>query len=222
MEYKTKTIVWEDNNEPPKDYIWVKSDGKAYEFDYADRKWKESKTLKELATSEEEPETPITPVEPEPIVEPIVEPIEDTSYLGLLRTEKAPKYFWMYATSEDAQEIWGSNTIIGGDYQSPNSSRLIVDFAKLNNLGLLHRFMNECGIGSIGFGFIWEPEENFALVSGDIKGVRISEIENNFEVKFEYYDDNFEFNPNGIYETEIEGDIYYEYNPTVSSGSELQ
>lgn len=42
MEFKKKTIIWEDNNEPPKDYIWVKSDGKAYEFDYKHRVWKES------------------------------------------------------------------------------------------------------------------------------------------------------------------------------------
>lgn len=46
MEFKKKTIIWEDNNEPPKDYIWVKSDGKAYEFDYTDRIWKESKLIK--------------------------------------------------------------------------------------------------------------------------------------------------------------------------------
>lgn len=41
MEFKKKTIIWEDNNEPPKDYIWVKSDGKAYEFSYTTREWKE-------------------------------------------------------------------------------------------------------------------------------------------------------------------------------------
>lgn len=45
MELKKKTIIWEDNNEPPKDYIWVKTDGKAYEFDYNDRKWKESTSI---------------------------------------------------------------------------------------------------------------------------------------------------------------------------------
>lgn len=27
-----KTIIWETNTEPPKNYIWVKADGKAYEF----------------------------------------------------------------------------------------------------------------------------------------------------------------------------------------------
>ena len=41
MEYKKKTIIWEDNNEPPKDYIWVRSNGKAYEFSYTTREWKE-------------------------------------------------------------------------------------------------------------------------------------------------------------------------------------
>lgn len=45
MEFKKKTIIWEDNNEPPKDYIWVKTDGKAYEFNYTDKIWKESKTV---------------------------------------------------------------------------------------------------------------------------------------------------------------------------------
>lgn len=45
MEFKKKTIIWEDNNEPPKDYIWIKSDNKAYEFDYTDRTWKESNTI---------------------------------------------------------------------------------------------------------------------------------------------------------------------------------
>lgn len=45
MEYKKKTIIWENNSEPPKDFIWVKPDGKAYEFDYTDRIWKESNTI---------------------------------------------------------------------------------------------------------------------------------------------------------------------------------
>lgn len=39
MEFKKKTIIWEDNNEPPKDFIWVKSDENAYEFNYITRKW---------------------------------------------------------------------------------------------------------------------------------------------------------------------------------------
>lgn len=45
MEYKKKTLIWEDNNEPPKNYIWIKSDGKPYEYDYIDRIWKESKSI---------------------------------------------------------------------------------------------------------------------------------------------------------------------------------
>ncbi len=45
MEFKKKTIIWEDNNEPPKDYIWIKSDGKAYEYSYSQRKWIESKSI---------------------------------------------------------------------------------------------------------------------------------------------------------------------------------
>lgn len=45
MEFKKKTLIWEDNSEPPKDYIWIKPDGKAYEFDYTDRIWKESKSI---------------------------------------------------------------------------------------------------------------------------------------------------------------------------------
>lgn len=52
MDLKKKTIIWEDNNEPPKDYIWVKSDGKAYEFDYMDRLWKESKVIKIIENAE--------------------------------------------------------------------------------------------------------------------------------------------------------------------------
>lgn len=205
MEFKKKTIIWEDNNNPPKNYIWAKSDGKFYEYNYDKKDWEESKTIQTV--SSEESEEPVTPTEP------TVEPVEDTSYLGLLRTEKAPKYFWMYAPSDEAKEIWGSDVVISGDYKSPNATRLVVDFAKINNLGRLNRFMNECGIGSIGFGFIWEPEENFVLVSDDIKGVHVSKIGKNFEVTFEYYDDSFTFNPNGIYETEIEGNTYYEYNP---------
>lgn len=51
MEYKKKTLIWEDNSEPPKDYIWIKSDGKAYEFDYTTRTWVESKTIKSASGS---------------------------------------------------------------------------------------------------------------------------------------------------------------------------
>ena len=45
MEYKKKTIIWEDNNEPPKDYIWAKNDGKFYEYSHAQRKWIESNLI---------------------------------------------------------------------------------------------------------------------------------------------------------------------------------
>ena len=45
MEFKKKTIIWEDNNEPPKDYIWVKKDGKFYEYSYTTRSWTESKSI---------------------------------------------------------------------------------------------------------------------------------------------------------------------------------
>ena len=45
MEFKKKTIIWEDNNEPPKDYIWVKKDGKFYEYSYVTRNWVESKSI---------------------------------------------------------------------------------------------------------------------------------------------------------------------------------
>ena len=46
MEFKKKTIIWEDNNEPPKDYIWAKKDGKFYEYSYTTRSWVESKLIK--------------------------------------------------------------------------------------------------------------------------------------------------------------------------------
>lgn len=44
MEFKKKTIIWEDNNEPPKNYIWAKADGKFYE--YGVNGWKLSKNIK--------------------------------------------------------------------------------------------------------------------------------------------------------------------------------
>lgn len=45
MEFKKKTLIWETNTEPPKNYIWIKEDGKAYEYNNSTRKWEESKTL---------------------------------------------------------------------------------------------------------------------------------------------------------------------------------
>lgn len=40
MEFKKKTIIWESNNEPPKNYIWIKKDG-AYEWSNTTRRWEE-------------------------------------------------------------------------------------------------------------------------------------------------------------------------------------
>ena len=54
MEFKRKTIIWEDNNEPPKNYIWVKSDGIAYEFNYVTNKWEESDLIPKKDEQEEE------------------------------------------------------------------------------------------------------------------------------------------------------------------------
>lgn len=48
---KKKTIIWEDNNQPPHNYIWVKGDGKAYEYNYEKRIWEESKTV-QMTSSE--------------------------------------------------------------------------------------------------------------------------------------------------------------------------
>lgn len=53
MELKKKTIIWEDNNEPPKDYIWVKSDNKAYEYSIYENKWVETKSLSGGSSSED-------------------------------------------------------------------------------------------------------------------------------------------------------------------------
>lgn len=38
-----KTIIWETNTEPPKNYIWIKDDNKAYEF--INGAWIESPTI---------------------------------------------------------------------------------------------------------------------------------------------------------------------------------
>lgn len=34
-----KTVIWETNSEPPRNYIWIKSDGFAYEYDWDIREW---------------------------------------------------------------------------------------------------------------------------------------------------------------------------------------
>ena len=49
MEFKKKTIIWEDNNEPPHNYLWVKN-GIVLEYDPIEH-WKESEEI-QLKTSE--------------------------------------------------------------------------------------------------------------------------------------------------------------------------
>ena len=97
MDFKKKTIIWEDNNEPPKNYIWVQSDGKSYECDYTTKGWIESETIK-IADQEVTPDTPDEPT-------PTPEPVEDTSYQYLLRNGRAPKYFWLYNPDDTKKEI---------------------------------------------------------------------------------------------------------------------
>lgn len=29
-----KTVIWETNSEPPRNYIWIKADGYPYEYDW--------------------------------------------------------------------------------------------------------------------------------------------------------------------------------------------
>ena len=52
MEFKKKTIIWEDNNEPPKSYIWAKPDGKFYEYNTT-KGWTESKLISSNGSSSE-------------------------------------------------------------------------------------------------------------------------------------------------------------------------
>ena len=76
MEFKKKTIIWEPNTEPPKNYYWIKEDNKVYEFSVEERKWVESEELtytpKEESGSDEpvDPDQPVGPVDPEEPVEP--------------------------------------------------------------------------------------------------------------------------------------------------------
>lgn len=67
MEQKKKTIIWETNTEPPKNYFWVKEDGKVYEFDPTEHTWVESKEIQlyQEPTPEPtpEPEPEFTPTE---------------------------------------------------------------------------------------------------------------------------------------------------------------
>ena len=53
MEFKKKTIIWESNNEPPKNYIWVKEDGKTYEYNHSTKSWEISKTINNGSESSE-------------------------------------------------------------------------------------------------------------------------------------------------------------------------
>lgn len=53
MEFKKKTIIWEDNNEPPKSYIWAKPDGRFYEYS-ATKGWTESKLISSNGSSSED------------------------------------------------------------------------------------------------------------------------------------------------------------------------
>ena len=192
-----KQILWTDlNSAPPKNYLWQKEDGI---YTNVNGNWIKTKSFGKEEVCEDENESEV----------------KDLSCQYLLRSEKMPKYVWMYNTSDTAKYLFDTDIVIGGDYQSPNAHRLVIDFEKINNLGLLNKFVTDCGIGSIGLGMIWEPEDNFQLEENDIKGIHISKVGKKFEVTIEYYDDTLEFNPNGIYETEIEGSVYYEYDPTV-------
>ena len=47
-----RTIIWEENTEPPKNYFWVKPDKKIYEYSYLDEDWAESKTIKLIESGE--------------------------------------------------------------------------------------------------------------------------------------------------------------------------
>lgn len=199
MEFKKKIIIWEDNNEPPKNYIWVKSDGKSYEYDFTTKAWVESKTVK-MVDSEEE------------TLDESEETTPDTSYEYLSRTGKIPKYFWMYyVNDEKKKEIFDSNIIIDGDYQSPTGKRIVVDFAKVTNLGTIAKLMTECQLGSTGFGVIYEKEDNFELTQNDIRNIAVNKTENDFDVKVKYFGDQFVFDSSKVYETEIDGILYYEY-----------
>lgn len=72
MEFKKKTIIWEDNTEPPKNYFWVKPDGKVYEFTLKNG-WAESTEIQLCPGAE-----PIPEPEPQPEPEPTPVPVEAT------------------------------------------------------------------------------------------------------------------------------------------------
>ena len=201
MEFKKRTIIWENNTEPPRNYIWVKADGKSYEYDYATKGWVESETIK-IADSEKE-----TPDEPSEETTP------DTSYQYLSRNGRLPKYFWTYYNNDSTKkEIFDSDIIIDGDIKSPTAKRIVVDFAKVANLGTIAKLMTECQLMSTGFGVIYEKEDNFELTGDDVRRISVDSVNTELAVKVKYFGDQFTFNPSKVYETEIEGTLYYEYD----------
>ncbi len=49
-----RTIIFEENTEPPKNYYWIKPDNKVYEYNYEDREWVESETISYTAPTRDE------------------------------------------------------------------------------------------------------------------------------------------------------------------------
>jgi hypothetical protein len=45
MELKKRTIIWEENTEPPKNYYWIKPDNQVYEYSLEKRQWVVSEVL---------------------------------------------------------------------------------------------------------------------------------------------------------------------------------
>ena len=116
-----------------------------------------------------------------------------------------------YNNDELKKEIFDSDIIIDGDYQSPTGKRIVVDFAKVTNLGMIAKLMTECQLGSTGFGVIYEKEDNFELTQNDIRNIAVNKTESDFDVKVKYFGDQFVFDSSKVYETEIDGILYYEY-----------
>ena len=192
MEFKRKVIIWEENTEPPKNYIWVKPNGKTYEYDYSTEEWIESENVKTVEKEESV--------------------IPDESYKYLVKGGKLPKYFWVYLNNDETRkEIFGSDIIIAGNYASPTSQRLAIDFSKLADMGILARFMQEAYLGYAGFGIIYEKEDNFELTENDIRHVQVSSNSASFKITLEYFSDQFVFDPTKLHEIEIDGVSYYEY-----------
>ena len=213
---KKKTIIWEENSTPPRDYVWVKPDGKAYEYDYTNCVWAESKDITIGTKSEEEDPIDPTPIDPTP-VDPTLQPQEDTSYQYLAGT-KVPKYFWMYKNNEETKtkiiELFEECTEIVGNQASLTSTRLAVPFSKLN-IGKVRKLVQDLGLGSIGFGVIFEKEDNFELADGDIDGIRISKTSSEFNIKFRYFDSEFNFDSTGLQEIQVGEELCYEYEEPI-------